>query len=178
MTLAAEPLLLDDFRHTDGLAAIGTTWEGFTDRVMGGISNMEAGYTPGEGDGHHLRMQGEVRLENNGGFIQVRLPLTYDRAGFDASAYQGVAVTLRGTPGSYFLHVRCSNTRRVWQYFSAPLPVGEDWQRVVVPFSAFSARYMGQEPLNLDALRSIAIVAYGEAFSADVQVARVELEPL
>lgn len=172
---ASEPLLLDDFSSANGVAATGTSWEGFTDRVMGGISDMDAGYAEGP-DGPVLRMSGQVRLENNGGFVQVRLPLTYERKAFDASAYSGVAVTLRGAPGAYYLHLRSANIQRVWQYFSAPLPVTDDWQRVVVPFSAFEAKY-SREELDIAALRSVAVVAYGEAFTADVEIARIELVP-
>lgn len=175
MAHASEPLLLDDFQSADGVAATGTSWEGFTDRVMGGVSDMDAGYAEGP-DGPVLRMRGTVRLENNGGFVQVRLPLTYERKSMDASAYSGVAVTVRGAPGPYYLHLRSANIRRVWQYFSAPLPVTDDWQRVVVPFSAFEAKYLREE-LDIATLRSVAVVAYGEAFEADVQIARIELVP-
>jgi len=175
MAHATEALLLDDFRSLDGQATLGTSWEGFTDRVMGGVSDMEVGYAEGE-EGPVLRMRGQVRLENNGGFIQVRLPLTDSRERFDASDYSGFAVTVRGQPGQYFLHLRCNTTRRVWQYFAAPLAVSEDWQRVVVPFSAFTAQYLS-EPLDVSTLRSVAVVAYGEAFEADIEVSRIELVP-
>ena len=34
-------LLLDDFSDTAGVSAVGTRWEGFTDQVMGGVSQMQ-----------------------------------------------------------------------------------------------------------------------------------------
>jgi hypothetical protein len=171
----AEPLLLDDFANTDGVSVLGTRWQGFTDRVMGGRSEIQAGYREHDG-GHSLYMQGPVRLENNGGFIQVRLPLGTSREGFDASAYAGVAITLRGRPGPYYLHIRNQQTQRVWHYYRAALEVTEHWQRVVVAFSDFDSEHL-RAPLDLRQLRSLAIVAYGEAFEAELEIARLEFVP-
>ena len=100
-----ERFLLDDFDRGDGVSAIGTRWQGFTDRVMGGLSDMQAEVVETD-QGKALRMTGRVRLENNGGFIQVRLPLAGDRETFDASSYTGIETTLRGRPGAWFLHLR------------------------------------------------------------------------
>ncbi|MCC5862825.1 MAG: CIA30 family protein [Gammaproteobacteria bacterium] len=170
---ATDTLLLDNFTDEQQRSALGTRWQGFTDGVMGGLSEIEAGYTEGD-EGRVLFMRGPVRLENNGGFIQVRLPLTTDRSLFDASAWTGIAVVVRGRPGPYYLHLRTAGTPRVWQYFSAPMPVTEDWQRVVVPFATFRGQYL-TAPLDHDRLRSIAVVAYGEAFEAELEIARIEL---
>lgn len=169
----AETLLLDDFSDSEGRSAIGTRWQGFTDRVMGGLSEIDAGYRDGDA-GQVLYMQGPVRLENNGGFIQVRLPLTTDRSLLDASAWEGVAMVVRGRPGPYFIHLRSAATVRAWQYFSAPVAVTEDWQRVVVPFSAFRGQAL-DAPLEPSRLRSLAVVAYGEAFEAALEISRIEL---
>ena len=171
----AEPLLLDDFSNTDGLSVFGSRWQGFTDRVMGGRSEIQAGYREHDG-GHALYMQGPVRLDNNGGFIQVRLPLGTTREGFDASAYAGVAITLRGRPGPYFLHIRNHETQRVWQYYRAALEVDEHWQRLVVDFSKFDSEHL-RSALDPRQLRSLAIVAYGEAFEAELEISRLELIP-
>lgn len=67
-------LILDDFTSQSGTSTYGTAWQGFTDRVMGGRSDMRAGISRESGDSF-LRMAGVVSLENNGGFIQARLPL-------------------------------------------------------------------------------------------------------
>ncbi len=171
----AEPLLLDDFSNTDGVSVFGTRWQGFTDRVMGGRSEIQVGYREHDG-GHALYMQGPVRLENNGGFIQVRLPLGANREDFDAGAYAGVAITLRGRPGPYFLHIRNHETQRVWQYYRAVLEVDEHWQRLVVDFSEFDSAHRSG-PLDTRQLRSLAIVAYGEAFEAELEIARLEFLP-
>ena len=69
-------LILDDFTSQSGTSTYGTAWQGFTDRVMGGRSDMRAGISRESGDSF-LRMAGVVSLENNGGFIQARLPWSY-----------------------------------------------------------------------------------------------------
>ncbi|ABM62048.1 CIA30 family protein [Halorhodospira halophila] len=165
--------LLDDFASADGRAAIGTAWQGFTDRVMGGRSDMQAGIVETE-CGPALQLSGQVRLENNGGFIQSRLPLAPTGEAFNASAWSGFGATVRGTPGPYYLHVRSTDTRQPWQHYRAPLPVAEDWQDVVVPFTAFEPRGL-RAKLDTARLTSVAVVAYGAAFEARVEIARLGL---
>ncbi|MEE4637252.1 MAG: CIA30 family protein [Wenzhouxiangella sp.] len=166
-------MLIDDFASRDGTAAIGTQWRGFTDRVMGGRSDMQVGYREHEGQ-PALAMRGQVRLENNGGFIQARLPLSTDGGNFDASDYSGVAIRVRGATGPYYLHLRTRHTWRPWQYYRAAIDLGPEWQELIVPFSAFEGRSIRRE-LDLTALRTLGVVAYGEAFEADIEVARIEL---
>lgn len=166
-------LLLDDFSRSDGISAVGTRWQGFTDRVMGGLSEMTTAIVDTE-TGKALRMSGQVRLENNGGFIQVRLPLTGNGGTFDAGGFAGIEVTARGTPGAYFLHLRTSDSSRPWQYYRAPLPVGEEWTTRTFPFSDFEGKSISGRP-DLSRLRSIALAAYGEAFDAKIDLARLAL---
>jgi len=172
-TNAEEPMLIDDFASRDGTATIGTQWRGFTDRVMGGRSDMQVGYRD-NGDQAVLQMRGQVRLDNNGGFIQARLPFLSNGGDFDANGYRGVAVRVRGTPGPYYLHLRTRHTWRPWQYYRAAIEVGPDWQDQVIPFSAFEGRSIRRD-LDLNSLRTLGVVAYGEAFEAEIEVARIEL---
>jgi len=164
-------MLIDDF-ESPGVSAIGTQWQGFTDRVMGGRSTIQAGYRE-TSDGRVLSMRGEVSLENNGGFVQVRLPLGTDRT-LDASGYTGVAVEARGGPGYYYVHLRTRQSRAPWQYYAAELPVSGDWQRIVIPFASFSGESIRRE-LDTTALVSIAIAGANHEFTADIDVRRVEL---
>jgi len=171
----AEPdtLLLDDFSQSDGVSSIGTHWKGFTDRVMGGVSEMKVERYETE-QGHGLRMTGPVRLENNGGFIQVRLPLSETGGTLDASRYDSVEVTARGRPGAYYLHLRTPDSSRPWQYYRAPLEVSGEWSRITIDFDDFEGKSISGRP-DFSRLRSIAVVAYGEAFDAEIEVARLAL---
>ena len=167
----ADSLLLDDFKRTDGRSALGTEWRAFTDRVMGGVSEMDARLIDTD-RGPALRIAGPVRLENNGGFIQARLALA-ERGTLDAGRFDAVRIVVRGRPGAYYLHLRTPQTRRPWQYYRAELPVEEAWQERTIPVDAFSGKSIGGAP-DFSRLRSLAVVAYGEAFDAELEVARLE----
>lgn len=167
-------MLLDDFTRTDGRSRVGTRWEGFTDRVMGGRSDMAAGIERTDDD-PFLRMTGNVTTENNGGFIQVRLPLS-ESGLFDASQYRGVAVTVRGRGNNYYLHLRTARTRMPWAHYAQRLPVTGQWQRVQLPFAEFEGELtLGRRPVDTDRLRSIAVVAAKADFQADIQVRDIAL---
>lgn len=168
----AQPLLLDDFRT--GVSALGTRWEGFTDRVMGGRSDMQVGYRDTDA-GRVLRLSGQVRLENRGGFIQARLPLDSGGGSFDASAWRGIRIKVRGAPGPYYLHLRSRQTWQPWQHFRAPIEVGPEWREQLVPFSAFEGRATWRS-LDPAGLKSIGVVAYGEAFEAEIEIGYLALE--
>ena len=173
LSMADSKLLLDDFSSTDGRAALGTQWQGFTDRVMGGRSDLSAGYVDTD-HGMALRMTGSVRLENNGGFIQLRLPLDAQGQAVDISNYKAVQMTVRGQPGAYYLHLRTEDNRRPWHYYSARFEVTPEWQTVRLPFSAFQAQGE-RSSLDLSRARSIAVVGYGERFEAEIEVAEIAL---
>lgn len=171
---ATDSLMLDDFSDPTGLSRLGTQWEGFTDRVMGGVSDMTATVVPGDA-GPVLRMRGRVSLENNGGFIQVRLPLATRARPFDAGAFRGVALTVRGSGSGYYVHLRSTRTRFPWSYYAAELPVSGEWTRVELPFDSFGSEYMMSSALDPSRLLSVAVVAAKKEFAADIEVARVEL---
>ena len=172
----AQVLLLDDFTRSDGLSALGTRWQGFTDRVMGGRSDMEVRRDDSEA-GAVLRMRGTVRLENRGGFIQARLPLAADDQVLDATAWQGIRLKARGRPGPWYLHLRSRHCRLPWQHYRARLKVNEDWRAPFVAFDDFAGKATWRG-LDTSVLKSVAVVAYGEAFEAEIEVARIELVSL
>jgi hypothetical protein len=62
--------------------ARGRPWEGFSDRVMGGVSGLSARVVV-EGDLRCLSMAGRVSTRNNGGFIQVRVAMGTDFSPLD-----------------------------------------------------------------------------------------------
>jgi hypothetical protein len=169
--MSADPLLIDDFSQLRE-SSLGTQWQAFTDGVMGGRSRMDAGFVQ-DGNDTVLRMTGRISLENNGGFIQVRLPLS-ERGFLDASDYSAIAVETRGSPGEYYIHLRTQQTRLPWQHFKARIPLSDTWQRTVVPFSAFLPDSV-RGPLDPSRLTSVGIVAGGAAFDGDISIRRIEL---
>lgn len=169
---AEEKLLVDEFSHDDELSALGTAWQGFTDRVMGGVST---GSVTRETIGERtcIRLRGSVSLENNGGFIQVALPLRRDRGSLDAGEFDGVRLQVRGNgePG-YYVHLRTADTRLPWQYYQAGFSAGPEWTDVRIPFSDFVPQSLDRK-LDPRRLVRLGIVAAKRAFDADVAVCHV-----
>jgi hypothetical protein len=70
----------------------GTQWSGITDRVMGGISSGTLSRESFYGRNCNV-LRAHVRLENDGGFVQMATDLAMDPAvsnTVDASKYQGI----------------------------------------------------------------------------------------
>jgi hypothetical protein len=166
------PFLLDDFRS--GLSTLGTSWEGFTDRVMGGMSEMTVGIRQEEGI-PFLSMSGTVSLRNNGGFIQSRLLLRKSgKPAFDASAWTGIRLVVRGVGSGYYLFLRTVDNRLPWAFFMAPIALTGDWEEVRIPFSTFGKGDFGSFfGLNLKRLASVAVVAYKKEFAARLDLREI-----
>jgi len=165
--------LLDDF--ADDRSAIDTEWKGFTDQVMGGVSDMTVVKVP-DPKGPYLRMSGAVSLENNGGFIQLRLMLGRWNGGFDGRSFEGIRLKVRGEGEGYFIFLRTTTMVMPWQYFAAPVPVTDEWQVVDIPWTAFKPGDYGRlGRLRIRRLRSLALVAYGKEFDARVDLTEIGL---
>ena len=148
-------MLLDDFSRPDGRSALGTAWRAFTDQVMGGVSTQSVGRETVEGE-PALRLRGEVRLDNNGGFVQVALDLGGPR---DASAFEGLRLRVRGNGERYAVHLRSRDTRLPWQYYEAAFTAGPQWSEVELPFDDFAPQAL-RTPLDRRALLSVGIVVF------------------
>ena len=167
----AEYLLIDDF--TGETSKLGTEWKGFTDQVMGGISEISVVRIP-DSEGPFIRMQGSVSLENNGGFIQISLKLEKPGLYFDGTSYRGVRVKVRGEGSGYYIFIRNSSTLFPWKYYAAPVPVTEEWQTVDIPWEAFEPGDYGRMgEFKVKRLRSVALVAYGKEFNANVDLKEI-----
>lgn len=163
--------LIDDFSREDA-SSLGTRWQAFTDRVMGGLSEGRASFETIEGK-RCLRLRGDVSLENQGGFVQAALPLAKGDGDLDASGYRGLRLWVRGNGAVYYIHLRTGDSRLPWQYYAAEFETGPAWKQVDVPFSAFLPENLSRD-LDTRSLRRLAVVAAKKAFSADVAVARIE----
>lgn len=162
-------MVIDDFSGAGELSALGTSWRGVSDRVMGGVS--QAIVDRGVFDGRPaLRLSGDVRLENNGGFIQASLALGTDGSTFDASAFTGIRLTVRGNGERYGVHLRTPDNVRPWQSYRAEFVAGAEWQTVDLPFSSFKPHRL-ETPLDVSRLKRIGLVAIGRAFTAELVVA-------
>jgi hypothetical protein len=163
-------LIIDDRSSGDYSTGAGSNWRLVTDTVMGGISDGQL--TVEEIDGRPcLRLRGEVRTENNGGFIQAvldleTLPLR------DASAFDGVVIDVYGNGESYNLHLRQDGLWLPWQAFRASFTAPPAWQTHYLPFAEFRPHATSAE-LKPDRLKRIGVVAIDRVFSADLCIGRI-----
>ena len=114
-----------------------------------------------------LCMTGDVRLENDGGFIQAALDLAPSGDTLDASGFSGVRIVVRGNGEKYSVHLRTPDNVRPWQSYRAHFTAGSDWKTIDLPFEAF-VPYRLEAPLDKTRLRRIGLVAIGRAFYADL----------
>jgi hypothetical protein len=167
----SEAMLIDDFTDECLVSKLGTQWRGVSDQVMGGIS--EASISRGViGGRHSLRMAGDVRLENDGGFIQAALDLAPPGDTIDASCFTGMRIVVRGNGEKYSVHLRTLNNVRPWQSYRAHFTAGSDWENIDLPFETF-VPYRLETPLDTKRLRRIGLVAIGRAFYADLAVSEL-----
>ena len=168
---AAEDMLLIDDRRSGGAAStLGPAWRFFTDGVMGGVSTggMSAETVQGRSA---LCLHGQVRLENNGGFIQMALELP---ALPEAQAWRGVELQVLGNGHRYGLHLRTADMTMPWQAWRAGFEAGASWQTLRLPFTAFEGYRTGGTLRPAD-VRRIGLVAIGERFDAELCLARLAM---
>ncbi|MDX1594986.1 MAG: CIA30 family protein [Gammaproteobacteria bacterium] len=164
-------MLIDDMQRPDGLSTLGTRWEAITDRVMGGLSEAVLAREAHDGRAS-LRLTGRVRLDNDGGFVQMALDLDPEGGELDASARSGVALVVQGNGERYGVHLRTADVTRPWQSYRAGFVAGPDWTEVRLPFRDFTPHRL-DAPLDPTRLRRLGLVAIGRPFRADLRLARI-----
>jgi hypothetical protein len=170
--MADDLMIIDDRKTGDYRSSLGTSWRLITDSVMGGIS--EGNLTLDTIDNRAcLRLRGDIRLENSGGFVQAALDVKAATA-LDASAYQGILLDVYGNNEVYNLHLRTEDVWLPWQSYRASFHAAAGWRTIRLPFSGFEGYRVGTS-LDLEHLERIGIVAIGRAFKADLCVASLAL---
>lgn len=165
--------ILDVAGPRSPLATNGARWDVVTDAVMGGVSRATLSVANIEGR-TALRLQGRVRLEHNGGFVQMALDLSAAGAAFDASAWQGIELCVCGNGESYGAHLRTTDLSAPWQSYRHAFVAPPVWQTLQLPFAAFEP-HRTNAPLALTRLRRIGLVAIGRAFDAELALHRIGL---
>lgn len=160
IALLATPVNATEIEDFTGNPA--ARWDLFTDRVMGGVSTGAVDFPQGA-----MRLTGTVSTANNGGFVQARLKLA-ERMPDTAT---GLVLRVRGNGDRYYVHLRTGGTLLPWHFYQASFATSGDWTEVRLPFAAFkpSTRMVRATPAP-EAVRSVAVVAYGHDHEADVSV--------
>lgn len=156
--------MIDDFK-SDPQAK----WRFFADTVMGGVSSGQVEFETEDGIAF-ARMTGEVSTANNGGFIQIR----HDLASAPPGDIKGIRLKVRGNGKPYFVHLRTSGTILPWQYYQAGFDATSQWREIRLPLAAFKASgRMLRETPRATSLKSVAVVAFGMDYDADVQISEI-----
>lgn len=163
-------LIIDDRSNTDVKSNLGSQWNLITDGVMGGLSQGQLLPVTFKGK-KCLRLRGEVTTENNGGFVQMSLPLSDDDP-FDASSYSGIEFEIAGNNESYNIHLRTNNLWFPWQSYRSSFIAGSEWKTYRIPFSKLE-KYKTFHSFSAEKLERIGIVAIGRNFEADLCLASI-----
>lgn len=158
-------LVIDDRSNNDDTSNLGTKWQLVTDNVMGGLSQGRLTLDSYQGK-MCLRMRGDVTTENNGGFVQIALPLSEEGV-FDASAYSGVEIEVAGNNEVYNIHFRTGDLWFPWQSYRYSFNASSDWQKYRIPFSELE-KYKTFHSFSQDQIKRIGLVAIGREFQADL----------
>lgn len=158
-----------------GDSASAAVWGVVTDQVMGGVSTAAASVETLDGE-PALRLTGDVRLDNDGGFIQIARPLGEDGALFDAAGYATLSMRVHGDGADWDVRLRTDQLERQWQSYRAGFFAPSGWSDVVLPLDAFTP-HRTTTPLNLRRLRRIGLLSIGAARRATIGLARVALIP-
>lgn len=165
--------VIDDLSAPWPGTPLGTAWEVVVDGVMGGLSSATMRRETVAGR-PAVRLQGEVSLANNGGFVQLALDLAPAGGAIDASTWSGIELDVLGNDETYNLHLRTADVVRPWQSYRQSFKAPPRWTTVPLAFADFAAHRVAA-PLRLARLRRIGIVAIGRAFTADIAVGGVRL---
>jgi hypothetical protein len=166
-------LVLSSFLDDQNYVVPGGGWRGFSDRVMGGISDASLDNSNIAGKSC-IRLTGNVTRESNGGFIQMALYFGRQYDEFDAAEYRGIELLVYGNNEDYNVHVRTSDCGWHDESYRMTFFAKPEWQRIQIPWEAFQASVVS-EPLDSSRLQRIAILGWMREFKADVSLAEIAL---
>jgi len=167
----SEKLMLSSF--VNGYMLPGAGWRGFSDRVMGGVSNAELKSASVAGK-NCIRLTGNVTRESNGGFIQMAMYFGDNYDELDGSDYKGIEVLVYGNNEDYNMHVRTSDCGWHNDSYRLTFTAEPRWQRMRFPWEAFTPNSV-TVPLDPARLQRIAILGWMREFEADVSLAEISL---
>ena len=153
----------------DNLDDIRADWDIFSDRVMGGISEVYF-YEMEEGGKSFYRLEGNVSTANNGGFIQ-----SVAKIKDIDEEYKGIRITVRGSEDKYYVWIRTPACRFPWDRYLVSFTPSKNWSTIEVPFSDFQkSNFYMRKKMNISRIKTVALAAYGKDFNAQLDIANIE----
>lgn len=131
------------------------SWQAINDGVMGGVSASRMRFDLAG----HAVFEGEVSLENNGGFASVRAP-QLDLGCVDTVAY---GLTAWGDGHTYKLNLRTDSGFDGVNYQAVFTPAPGLWTQTVLPVAAFEPSFRGRfvqgaPPLQPEDVRQVGLM--------------------
>ena len=168
-----DALILSDFSGTEPYVLSGAGWRGFSDRVMGGVSDASLNKATVDGK-NCMRLTGRVTRESNGGFIQMAMYFGSGDAELDGSAYKGIELLVYGNNEDYNVHVRTADCGWYDESYRYTFFAKPEWQQVQIAWADLKANGV-KAPLDSSRINRIAILGWMREFQADISLARIAL---
>jgi hypothetical protein len=172
-TTSGDNLILSDFTQAETYLYEDAGWRGFSDRVMGGISDAAFGGDVIAGK-KCARMTGNVTRESNGGFIQMALTFGRNNAELDASAYSGIELLVHGNNEDYNLHIRTADCGWYEDSYRTTFFAKDSWETIRLPWDVFEPNRV-EEPLDTARITQFGILGWMREFRADLGLATLSL---
>lgn len=166
-------LVLSSFEGNKDFVVPGSRWRGFSDRVMGGVSDADLSRATVAGK-PCLRLTGRVTRDSGGGFIQMALDLGTRDADFNASGYAGIELLVRGNDEDYNIHVRTADCGWYDESYRATFRAKPEWQQLRFAWTDFEANGVAV-PLDAAHVQRIALLGWMREFTADLALAEMAL---
>ena len=156
-------------------------WKFFSDQVMGGISEGQV-LLEQDGDMLFTRLTGNVRTDNNGGFIQLRASVSFANSEKDGlhnsnkegKKLKGIRLKVKGNGEKYHIFIQTTIFYRLpTGYQIATFDTSPNWKTVELPFDQFKELNSNKNSKSYIS-NSFAIAAYGRDFTSDVSVSSIE----
>ena len=128
----ADALILSDFSGTEPYVLSGAGWRGFSDRVMGGVSDASLNKATVDGKSC-MQLTGTVTRESNGGFIQMAMYFGSRDAELDGAAYKGIEMLVHGNNEDYNVHVRTADCGWYDESYRYTFFAKPEWQQYGSP---------------------------------------------
>lgn len=168
-----EALVLLDAAAPESGVCPPSVWRVVTDRVMGGLSDGAVSTRTVQGR-PAVCLEGAVRLENDGGFIQMACDLQPGGGTLDASAYATLDLDVCGDGAAYGVHLRTTDLVRPWQSYRLGFVAPDTWTTITLPLAA-ARPHRTDAPFRPSHLRRLGLVAIGRAFRPSLVVGRIVL---
>lgn len=168
-----DKLVLSDFTPDEPYVIEGGGWRGFSDRVMGGVSDasLERERVAGK---NCARLTGTVTRESNGGFIQMALYFGPRDAELNGAAYRGIELLVYGNNEDYNVHVRTADCGWYDESYRYTFLARDEWQRIRILWTDFKPNGVSA-PLDAARVNRIAVLGWMREFQADIALAEISL---